>query len=374
MISTGTLKQRTMLWLRRHPSLKRLAQTAYLRADAVRHKTGIHVPRVITPVARDIFISVTANCNLRCLGCRYGRDFMPGQQLPLQTVRDLLDDAAPLGYSRVRLYGGEPLVHRDLPEMVRHCVRRGLRPWVTTNAILLKERVRELFDAGLREITVGYYGEGEQYNAYVQRPASFARMKAGVETARDLFGDQLEMRLEWLLMRPSCSVDSFGRAWEFARANGMPITVNLVHYSLPYFTEGPDGMLQFRREDRGIIEELVAELIHLKRRWPSMLTASEAALRSIPDWLVEGPAMRVPCDRYNMVWVGPDGTVQLCYVTFKLGNLHEQRFSEIVFGETHRQAARDCIQLKCPNCHCGYPSRIEKHPASYQRYVQAPPN
>jgi hypothetical protein len=38
-------------------------------------------------------IAVTAFCNLRCAGCRYGRSFMPGAQLPLRLVQDALIDA-----------------------------------------------------------------------------------------------------------------------------------------------------------------------------------------------------------------------------------------------------------------------------------------
>ena len=64
-------------------------------------------------------------------------------------------------------------------------------------------------------------------------------------------------------------------------------------------------------------------------------------LRSAADWLLLGADMRVPCDSHQMLWIGADGTVQQCYVTFKLGNLHENRLTDILFTEAHRQAARD---------------------------------
>ena len=85
------------------------------------------------------------------------------------------------------------------------------------------------------------------------------------------------------------------------------LQVDLIHYSLPYFTEGPDRFLQFRSEDRPGIERLVAELVMLKDRDPHVFTQSRMALRSIPDWLLKGPDMRVPCDAYRMLWVGRTG-------------------------------------------------------------------
>jgi cyclic pyranopterin phosphate synthase len=171
------------------------------------------------------------------------------------------------------------------------------------------------------------------------------------------------------LSRPTCSLDAWYEAWDFAQEYKTPIQVDLVHYSLPYFTEGPDRQLQFRREDRGAIELLVTELIHRKRQYPQMIEHSEMGLASIPDWIAKGPDMRVPCDAYEMTWVGADGTVQLCYVTFKLGNLHEKRLSEMLFGAQHKAAARDACAVRCPNCHCSYDVRVQKDLSSRRKYA-----
>jgi hypothetical protein len=76
-----------------------------------------------------------------------------------------------------------------------------------------------------------------------------------------------------------------------------------------------------------------------------MIENSEIGLRAIPDWLLRGADMRVPCDKYRMVWIGADGTVQLCYVTFHLGNLHQHRLRELLYTETHEQAAARRVQL-----------------------------
>jgi cyclic pyranopterin phosphate synthase len=78
--------------------------------------------------------------------------------------------------------------------------------------------------------------------------------------------------------------------------------------------------------------------------------------------------MKVPCDAYQMLWVGADGSVQLCYVTFPLGNLHETRLSAMLFTAQHREAARASFELQCPNCHCHYDRRITKHVPSARRY------
>ncbi|MGA0869622.1 MAG: SPASM domain-containing protein, partial [Planctomycetota bacterium] len=78
--------------------------------------------------------------------------------------------------------------------------------------------------------------------------------------------------------------------------------------------------------------------------------------------------MQGPCDKYEVLWIGADGSVQLCYVTFPLGNLHRTRLRDILYSEAHFEAARGAFQLQCPNCHCGYDSRTQKHMKSRRRY------
>ncbi|MBI5852862.1 MAG: radical SAM protein [Planctomycetes bacterium] len=351
-----------------HPRLKNWLIERGRGLDALRHAASVVVPTLVRPRTRNLTIAVTARCNLRCMGCRYGRDFMLAQQLPLEVVRDLLDDAADAGVETIRLYGGEPLLHEDLPAMVEHAVARGLSPYVTTNATLLERRIDDLFRAGLRTITVGFYGTDEAYDAYTGNARGFAQMERGVAAVRERHGDAVRLRLNWLLMRPTANNASLDAALDFARRYQAPIQIDLIHYSLPYFTEGPDRCLQFRPEDEATLRAIAERLLVVQREEPWLLEHSTIGLRAIPDWLLRGRDMRVPCDKYDMLWIGADGSVQLCYVTFPLGNLHRQRLSTILGSPEHVAAARAAFRLACPNCHCGYDSRTQKHLTSRWRY------
>ena len=104
-------------------------------------------------------ISVTDKCNFRCTYC------MPAEGLPWLKKAEILSYeeieriarvAISIGIEQIRLTGGEPLVRRDLPELV-HQLRKieGLRSLsLTTNGILLKQQARALADAGLTRINV----------------------------------------------------------------------------------------------------------------------------------------------------------------------------------------------------------------------------
>lgn len=369
------MELRSRLWRYMYPIFRSIPRaTQALRTldkaiDFTEHNLITKFPILAQPNPRRIFVTLTATCNLRCKGCLYGVDeYMAGQQLAWPIVRDLLSDAADLGIRNIRLYGGEPMMHKDLPRIVQHATDLGLHTWMTTNGILLRKKFDDLYAAGLREFSFGFYGIDQAYDQYVRQKNSFKRISEGLEYVRSRYGTAVTIKMDWLLMRPTCSLESLHSTFQFARRLNTPIYVNLIHYSLPYFTKGDDRELQFEAVDRPHVEEVVNEILRLQLQFPKMFLNSRVGLSSIPDWLIRGPGMRVPCTEKTLLWVGADGTVQMCYVTFKLGNLHDKRLTDLLYTHAHRKAARDCVSLNCPNCHCSYDRRISQHLNSRRIY------
>ncbi|SBT04715.1 Radical SAM domain protein [Candidatus Accumulibacter aalborgensis] len=356
--------------LREHPEIRDGAAKVETWMRQQEHTAARFVPGMIRPRPYLVMIAITGYCNLRCQGCRYGRDFMPGTQLSWDLVKGVLDDVKAAGIYKVRLYGGEPLLHPDLARMVAYCRELGLVPGITTNAVALSSQIDELYRAGLRDISIGFYGRGSEYDEYTERPGRSRKMEDSIAAVRGKYGDQVHMQINWLLRRQTCDLRSLHEAFDFAQKYGTTLQIDLVHYSLPYFTEGPDRFLQFRPEDRPAIDLVVAELLRLKANNPQMIRHTPEAIRAMPDWLLLGPAMKVPCTAREMLWVGPDGSVQLCYVTFKLGNLHERRLSEMLYTAEHKDAARRAFALDCPNCHCSAGDRIMRDAASRRKYAE----
>lgn len=326
-------------------------------------------PGILRARTEKITIAITAHCNLRCQGCKYGRDFMPGAQLPLAIVRDLLEDAAAAKMPAVRLYGGEPLLHPDVVEMVSIAREVGVGCYMTTNALILDRKIEGLHAAGLRKVTIGYYGQDGAFDDYVQRPGRFERLVESLTRTRRMFGpDALEIQFNFLLSRRSATIGAVDEMIAFADRFAGSVQIDVVHYSLPYFQEGPERELQFRPEDKPAVDRVVDHLLGVKQARPQLLTGSPVALAAIPDWALKQEEMRIPCDARKLLWVGADGSVMLCYVTFPLGNLHERRLRDILYTGAHHQAARDAFLLNCPNCHCEAAARVEKHAPSFRKY------
>ena len=149
-----------------------------------------------SPVLRDGFgrvhdnlrISVTDRCNLRCVYCMPEEvTFLDRQQLlRFEEIEQFVRLAVPLGLTKVRLTGGEPLLRRDLPRLVALLSAiPGLRDLgLTTNALLLAPVAQSLFDAGLRRINISLDTLDEQRFRQIARRDGLHATLRGIDAAQ----------------------------------------------------------------------------------------------------------------------------------------------------------------------------------------------
>jgi cyclic pyranopterin phosphate synthase len=134
-------------------------------------------------------ISVTDKCNLRCVYC------MPEEGLPwlkreeilsYEEIAEVVRAMAGLGLKRVRITGGEPLVRRDLPVLIR-ALRR--IPEIedialSTNGVLLAEQAEALRAAGVDRLNVSLDSlRPERIDAIARRAGSAEAIFRGLEAA-----------------------------------------------------------------------------------------------------------------------------------------------------------------------------------------------
>ena len=110
---------------------------------------------------RDLRISVTDRCNFRCRYCMprevFDADFEFLQRQRLLTFEEInrvVKSLLPLGIKKVRITGGEPLLRRDLANLVAMLSDHDLDLALTTNASLLAKYAKVLSKAGLNRVTV----------------------------------------------------------------------------------------------------------------------------------------------------------------------------------------------------------------------------
>ena len=136
-------------------------------------------------------ISVTDRCNVRCFYC------MPESEVRYEKRSEILDFeeierfariAVGLGINKLRVTGGEPLVRRDLPVLIRSLSSiPGIGDLaLTTNGVLLPELAGPLFDAGLRRLNVHLDTLDRARFEQITRRDDLPKVLAGLTRAQEL--------------------------------------------------------------------------------------------------------------------------------------------------------------------------------------------
>jgi GTP 3',8-cyclase len=183
-------------------------------------------------------ISVTDKCNLRCVYC------MPEAGLPwlarsailaYEEIADIVGVMARLGLKRIRLTGGEPLVRRDLEQLVR-LLRQvdGIEDIaLSTNAVLLRGNAHALREAGVNRINVSLDSlRPDRIDAIARRAGAHAAILDGLAAAEDAGFTPIKVNTVVMRGRNDDELQEFARItldrpWHVRFIEVMPVGENL---------------------------------------------------------------------------------------------------------------------------------------------------
>jgi cyclic pyranopterin phosphate synthase len=198
--------------------------------------------------------------------------------LHFEELSALIDAFARAGVDRVRLTGGEPLLRRDLPELIRTIAAKPpIRDLaMTTNGVMLAEHARALADAGLHRLTVSLDTLRPDRFQALTRFDSLRQVLAGIEEASKHF---VGLKLDSVIIRGT-NDDELVALVEYAK--GVGAEVRFIEYmDVGGATQWSPDRVMSRRE----------MLSDLERKYGSI------------DEIVEDSS--APADRYRL----PDGTI-----------------------------------------------------------------
>lgn len=143
-------------------------------------------------------ISVTDRCNIRCFYCMPadGVVFRPRNELlTFEEIERFVRALLPLGVTKIRLTGGEPLLRAELPELIRRLASiDGLRDIaLTTNGMLLDDQAEALKAAGLQRINISLDTLREEVFKQITRRVGLNRVLAGVDAAQRAGFEQIRL-------------------------------------------------------------------------------------------------------------------------------------------------------------------------------------
>jgi GTP 3',8-cyclase len=136
-------------------------------------------------------ISITDRCNVRCFYCmpEEGVKYMAHDEiLRFEEIERFVRVAVSLGVTKVRVTGGEPLVRKGLPVLIRMLSSiPGIRDLaLTTNGVLLAKHAKDLYDAGLRRLNVHLDTLDRERFLRITRRDDLDKVLEGLRVAREL--------------------------------------------------------------------------------------------------------------------------------------------------------------------------------------------
>lgn len=170
-------------------------------------------------------ISVTDRCNLRCSYCMPCEDFVMldhSEILRFDEIVEVVRRGADMGITKVRLTGGEPLVRRDVTELVAMIAAVGgiSDLAMTSNGVLMEKFALPLAQAGLMRINI---------SLDTLDPAKFRRLTAGGDINRVLRGIEAARKAGLEPVKLNCVIKSSSlepdavAVKNFGRENGMEV-------------------------------------------------------------------------------------------------------------------------------------------------------
>ena len=132
--------------------------------------------------------NMTRRCNLRCVHCySSSQNIRYGNELTTAEAKAMIRDLATFGSPVILFSGGEPLMHRGLPELARYAVDQGMRAVISTNGTLITRQNAAAFkEIGLSYVGVSLDGMKVTHDHFRGVEGAFDTAMKGIRICRDL--------------------------------------------------------------------------------------------------------------------------------------------------------------------------------------------
>ncbi|MBI5182949.1 MAG: radical SAM protein [Nitrospinae bacterium] len=324
-----------------------------IKGEISRHFPSYLLRQPIRP--RTAGLNITDNCSLRCIMCNGGRNYSK-DELDTEGWRDILRQLKEVGIRQVGFTGGEPLLHKDIVELVRYTNNLGLRVGIVTNGYLLTEkRAIELIEAGISNISISVDALGETYDYIRGVKGGFEKVHHACNTISLLkrrynFG----VKILSTIMKPT--LNHIIDVVRFAESLGFPVHLNLLDYT-PYFFRREDNKdLWIEERDQERLNRLVDELLEIKKEKDWLIGENISALNYIKDYFRDPLQKQIPCiSSLTRIFISSSGEILGgCWSMGSMGDIRKSSLKEVINSSRYIDAHKRMFLKECPGCSCGY--------------------
>ncbi|GMT41752.1 MAG: hypothetical protein IEMM0002_0163 [bacterium] len=314
-----------------------------------------------------LFVELTYRCNFRCGMCQFHNllddprlNEEQNEELSTEEIKRVIDEIIP--YGLVSFTGGEPLLRKDLFELVRHACKRH-KVYLVTNGLLLKDEISRrmvelgcsgLFSRGVAAVGISVEGTNRTHDETVKAPGSFDKIMQNAET---FLRFRQDARKRYPLVALKCvitqnNVEQLADLYRLAEGIGADIFNPITFYKMPDADRFEmSGKLNMDTPPKPFINFNVRALKAGLDEIFEMSQSSPVQLRLTPPGISRGDVTAIYENRLDMsnkacyspwssVALSAYGDVFPCS-NYSVGNIRNDEFMKLWNGEPMRGFRRE---------------------------------
>lgn len=343
---------------------------------------GAHLGDDDVPLPELLEIEPIHHCNLRCIMCHVSYEELSRKKIAVEPVLKNLSGLRGKWVAVGSAY--EPMAHPQFPELARGLTDLDMKIDLTTNGTFFTDHViKQIKDCNFKYVTISFDGIRPKTYETIRRGADFQRTMEKILRFRDAVSKrQVDFRLNYTVLHSN--LDEIPEAvdyWEKEGFESIGFIVMVLRNDNDLLRRESVSPIMDRVEERllegarRVIEgkyritmstsaDVFRKPSALKEKYPNAFQSNVIRSdhpQSKEPWTSriafqrgKYPGMPVDCKSpFTFARVFYDGQVELCY-QFKVGNLEEQEFGQIWYGEQARKV-RQAVMRSGKICHnCDY--------------------
>lgn len=296
---------------------------------------------LIGPISASL--PVTKHCNSKCSYCpppRVGEI----EDLTIEELTDVLTQLASLGVHQISITGGEPLLRRDLEEIVTITSRLNMRSLVLTNGTLLTmERAYSLLEAGLAGFVVSLDSLNEK-TYRITRGRNIEPVLRSVNVLAQLKQDKEEVITSVISVLTKYNAHEIVELANYLNERWIGLQIQPCLDSPKYEIESSDLKM---------IAQVKTALDEVKTIYGPYISELDIAyLEHIPQYLRDRslPENYRCLSAYTLVHLDAELRLYPCWLDLPVGNLTQTSLAELWTGTAMNQARQRIARGECTHC------------------------
>lgn len=291
-----------------------------IEASGVFGDANPHVNRVQPRTNKRIHLTITGRCNLRCAHCGASDELNKQDRLTLDDVKSIVDQLAEKEDSSIAITGGEPLLRRDMVDMVRYSCER-IKTILSTNGCLIDEDIAEQLGPLPLTYQISLDGATAEVHDAIRGRGSFDAALRGIRLLRAHGASERVEVCRTILRQPEGDLDRMVKLVEDLGIGGIRLLCL--------------ARLGRAQDSYDVLSPTYESYLNFYRHYYEVLVDPNVKIQvagGIPGLFLDVPEDTMWCHIGEMLAVDPEGTIYPCSMLeapdYALGNVLKMGLQE----------------------------------------------